>query len=136
MRTGPVSASSVGSVAAPLTGGADQTTATTTPAGLMTATRKTKANRTRTGRPSSLLTIGLLVRKVFELRGKLAPLALRQGLTVAGDGDQQRRCGTRDRIGQDLLRLCARDDLAPGPDDVCDPISPDADDVAPTAYSG
>jgi len=53
MQTGPVVSLQQGSVATPLTGGADQTTATTTPRGADDGNRKTKANRTRTGRPAA-----------------------------------------------------------------------------------
>src|SRR5665213_454251 len=68
--------------------------------------------------------------------GELAPLAFRQRLAIAGDGDEQRGSGAGDRVGQKLLSLRPRDDLATGADDVCDPVTPHPDDVAPAPNRG
>src|SRR5207237_9269719 len=54
--------------------------------------------------------------------GKLAPLALRQGLPIAGDRYQQRGGRTGDCLGEDLFPLRPRDALPPGADHVPDLI--------------
>src|ERR1700716_3079286 len=72
MRTGPVSACVAASVVPLPNGGAGQTTANTTPAGLMIATTKITAKNMRTGRDRSQPASGLFVREVFKLRGQLA----------------------------------------------------------------
>src|SRR5882762_9742137 len=68
--------------------------------------------------------------------GELAPLAFGKRLPITRDGDQQRRGGPGDRVGQDLLALRPGDDLAPGADDVRDAISPHSDDVSATPDGG
>src|ERR1700694_5780805 len=68
--------------------------------------------------------------------GELPPLALGERFPVACDGDQERRGGAGDGVGEDLVGLRADDDLAASADDVGDAITTDADDVAPTTHSG
>src|SRR5438105_4042924 len=191
---GSCRAGSMSAVTAPpvVTGGAVQTTANTTAAGLKTATTKTKAKKMRTMRERRAPATAprrLLVRKIFKFRGQLAdpspvveaaneagvtlvagdvqelllgderseagqvgvcavahdpadhtgelaPLALRQGLPIAGDRDQQRGGRTGDCLGEDLFPLRPRDDLAPGADDVRDAISANANNVPAAPYGG
>src|SRR6266851_358823 len=66
---------------------------------------------------------------------ELAPLPLGERFAVARDRYQQGGRGAGDGLGKDLFGLCPSDDLAPGADDVRDPISPDADYV-PAASHG
>src|SRR5690348_14886822 len=170
-----------------LIGGAVQTTANTTAAGLRIANTNIPAKKSRNTRerraPPTALFPSLFVRKIFKFggqltnpsavvqpadeasialvssdieklllcdqrpkagkvgiravahdaadhAGELAPLALGKGLAVASDRDQQGRGGARDRIREDLLRLRTGNDLAPGADDVRDPVPAYADDVA------
>src|SRR5439155_3804872 len=80
--------------------------------------------------------VGVVAHDPADDAGELAPLALGKGLAVAGDRDQERGGGSRDGVGQDLFALGANDDLAPGADDVGDPVPPHTDDVATAAYSG
>src|SRR5258708_20693947 len=73
MRAGCVSAAATGAFPTLATGGAVQTTAKTTPAGLTTATTNRMAKRIRTGRDRRAAPIRfLLVREVFEFGGELA----------------------------------------------------------------
>src|SRR5258708_39755708 len=73
MRAGCVSAAATGAFPTLVTGGAVQTTAKTTPAGLTTATTNRMAKRIRTGRDRRAAPIRfLLVREVFWVGGELA----------------------------------------------------------------
>src|SRR5258708_14681726 len=73
MRAGCVSAAATGAFPTLVTGGAVQTTAKTTPAGLTTATTNRMAKRIRPGRAGRGAPIRfLLVREVFEFGGELA----------------------------------------------------------------
>src|SRR6266436_2431180 len=80
--------------------------------------------------------VGVVAHDPPDDAGELAPLALGQGLAVAGDRDQEGGCCSGDRVGQDLFALGARDDLPARADDVGDPISPHTDDVAAASHSG
>src|SRR4030081_1962192 len=67
--------------------------------------------------------------------GQLSPLPLRQRFAVSRDRHQQGSSGPGDCVGKELFRLGAGNDLAPGADDVGNPISAHPDDVAPAADS-
>src|SRR6266851_5450457 len=67
--------------------------------------------------------------------GELVPLTLRQGLSIPGDRDEKGGCGAGDGVGEDLFPLPARDDLAPGADDVRDAISANANNVPAASHS-
>src|SRR5439155_289503 len=66
--------------------------------------------------------------------GGLGPLTFGKWLAVAGARHQERRRGSGDGVREDLFRFRPGDDLASGADDVRDPISPNADDVATTSH--
>src|SRR6266571_2762435 len=80
--------------------------------------------------------VGVVAHDPADDAGELAPLAFGKRFAVAGDRDQERGGRTGDGVGQDLFALGARDDLPPGADDVGDPVSPHAYDVATAANSG
>ncbi|TMD10994.1 MAG: hypothetical protein E6I96_16595 [Chloroflexi bacterium] len=147
-----------------LIGGAVHTTAVTTAAGLMILVRKIFKLGCQLANPSPVVEaadesgVALVASDVQELllgdqgaearqvrvgavahdpsnhAGELAPLTFGKWLAVAGDRHQERRRGSGDGVREDLFRFRPGDDLASGADDVRDPISPNADDVATTSH--
>src|SRR5712664_268581 len=80
--------------------------------------------------------VGVVAHDATDDPGQLTPLSFRKRLTVAGDRHQESCCGAGDGVRKELFRLGTGDDLAPGADDVGDPVPAHPDDVAPTADSG